>query len=478
MGGALGLVVALWLADAFSTLHVPLPVSLQVDLRLDWRVLLYAVSLSIATGILFGLAPALKAARRDIVATIKDDAPSFVTERKRFSLRNILVTGQVAVSIILLVAGGLFIRAFGSGLQVDPGFETKHTAMAAVDLEAGGYQEEPAGRAFLDRYFARISSLPGVQAAALASRVPFGLWGNRKVNARVPGQHVESNEQIPNIDFAAVTRDYFAVMDIPILQGRNFTPADTGPAPRVGIVSETMARKFWGTANPLGKTILLGRIGREEPIEVVGLARDVSLGLDSIRGESIPFLYLPFAQSYSADVTVIARTYDNPGGLPEMMRRELRDLDPRVPVMESGTMKDHLRTSFFLHRVMAAFLSAFGILTLVLAAIGLYGLVAFSVTQRTREMGIRIALGARPVQVVRLVLSQGLWLIAGGLLFGLPAAGLVMVPLSKALLGVSVLDPLTFGAVALLLAAVAVLAGYLPARRATRMDPMTALRNE
>jgi len=478
MGGAFGLVIALWLADLLSTLRVPLPVNLQLDLRLDWRVLLYATLLSIATGMLFGLAPALKASRRDIVGTIKDDAPSLVTERKRFTLRNILVVAQVAVSIILLVAGGLIIRAMGSGLQVDPGFEADHTAIAALDAAVGGYHEETAGRIFYDRFLARISSLPGVRNTALASRIPFGLWGNRKVPVRLPGEKVESNEQIPDIDYAAVTEDYFATMDIPILRGRNFMPADAQNAPRVAIVSETMAGKFWGAANPVGETILLGRIGREEPVEVVGVARDVHLELDSIRGESIPFLYFPFAQSYSEDMIVIAHTFDNPAGMSEKMRLELQALDPRVPVMESGTMREHIQASFFLHRSMAVFLSAFGVLTLVLAGIGLYGLVAFTVTQRTREVGIRMALGAQATQVVAMVLSQGLWLILAGLLIGLPIAGLVMVPLSRALLGISAFDPFTFVSVALLLAAVAILAGYIPARRATRLDPMIALRNE
>ncbi|MBP1595921.1 MAG: hypothetical protein H6Q05_1298 [Acidobacteria bacterium] len=478
MGGAFGLIVALWLADAFSTLNVPLPVSLQIDMRLDWRVLLYAIFLSIATGIFFGLAPALKATRRDIIVTIKDDAPSLMTERRRFNLRNILVVAQVVVSVVLLAAGGLFVRGMGRGLQADPGFQTEHTAIAAIDVEVGGYQEESAGRAFYQRYVEKISSLPGVQTAALASRIPFGLWGNRKVRIRLPGKNVENNEQIPRIDYAAVTLEYFGTMDIPILLGRNFALSDTRTAPRVAIVSEAMARRFWGSASPVGMPILLGGMGREESIEVVGVARDVYLEMDSIRGESIPFLYLPFAQSYSGDMIVIARTFDTADGMPEKMLRELRALDARVPALEAETMKEHLQASFFMHRAIAVFLAAFGILTLILAGIGLYGLVAFSVSQRMREMGIRIALGAQATQVVRMVLSQAIWLIIAGLIIGLPLAGLVMYPLSKALLGVSAFDPLTFAGIALLLAAVAVLAGYVPARRATRLDPMAALRNE
>ena len=478
MGGAFGLILAMWLADAFSTLNVPLPVSLQIDMRLDWRVLLYAVSLSIATGMFFGLAPALKATRREIIGTIKDDAPSLMTERRRFNLRNILVVGQVVVSVILLAAGGLFIRGMGRGLQADPGFETQHTAIAAIDVEVGGYQKESDGRGFYQRYVEKISSLPGVRTAAMASRIPFGLWGSRKVRIRLPGENVESDEQIPRIDYAAITENYLGTMDIPILQGRDFTQSDTSTAPRVAIVSEAMARRFWGSASPLGKPILLGGRGREESIEVVGVARDVYLEMGSIRGESIPFLYRPFAQSYSGDMIVIARTFGTPEGMPEKMLRELRALDARVPALEAETMKNHVRASFFLHRAVAVFLAAFGVLTLVLAGIGLYGLVAFSVSQRTREMGIRMALGAQATQVVRQVLGQAIWLIAAGLIIGLPLAGLVMIPLSKALLGVSVFDPLTFAGIALLLAAVAILAGYVPARRATRLDPMAALRNE
>jgi putative ABC transport system permease protein len=478
MGGALGLLIALWIASAFTTVRIPLPIDLQMDLRMDWRVLLYTLLISIATGIVFGLAPALRASRRDIVGTIKDENPSLVKEHKIFTLRNVLVVTQVAVSVVLLVGGGLFLRSMGRGGSIDPGFESERAAIISVDVSIGGYEEEVAGRAVYDRYLQRVAGLPGVQSAALASHIPFSFFGSNQYPIRLPEVTVQSNDELDEVHYATVSANFFDTMSIPILQGRAFSPQDAGNSPRVAIINETMAKHYWESTNAVGRTFMLGRIGQEEAIEVVGVAQNTYPELDDLRGESEPYFYLPFLQSYNESAIVIVGTTGNPTVMPDLLRRELRELDPRIPVFKAATMAEHLQSSVIIQKVTAGFLSAFGFLTMILASIGLYGLVAFSVSQRTREVGIRVALGAQTKQVVRMVLRQGVWLIVAGLVVGLPIAGLAMLPLSGHLLGVSTLDPVTFVGVSVLLLTVAIVASYVPARRAAAQDPMTALRYE
>jgi predicted permease len=478
-GGAAGLLIALWISSAFANIEVPLPVILTLDMRLDWRVLLYALALSIATGVLFGLAPALKASRRDLITSIKDEAPTLGIERKYFTLRNFFVVTQVAVSIILLISGGLVIRAIGRGQQIDPGFNTENTAMAAMDISLGGYEEEAPGRAFFERLSQRIASQPGVQTVALTSQVPYGLWGTDfAARIRLPELTPEQNEELPVVDFAAVTSNYFDAMEIPILQGRNFGNQDGPDSLPVLIVNETMAMQILGAANPIGRALYLRRRGEEESAEVIGVARDTHMELSSMRGESKPYFYRPFSQQYSESMVVVARTGGSPEDLPGIFRSELRALEPGIPVYEATTMKEHHRISFFVHRMTAFFLSSFGILNMVLASIGLYGLVGYSVTRRTREVGIRIALGAERKQVVRMVLKHGIGLVFAGLVIGLPIGVLLMKPLSNFLLGIPTYDFITLAVVAPILVAVALSASYIPARRAARLDPMTALRYE
>jgi len=479
LGGAAGLLIALWIASAFANIEVPLPAILTLDMRLDWRVLLYALVLSIATGILFGLAPALKASRRDLIRSIKDEAPTLGMERKYFTLRNFFVVTQVVVSIVLLISGGLVIRAIGRGQRIDPGFNTENTAVAAIDISLGGYEEEAPGRAFFERLSQRIASQPGVQTVALASRIPYGLWGDDLASRiRLPEQSPEENEELPIVHYAAVTSNYFDAMDISILQGRNFRNQDGPDSPRVVVVNETMAEQILGAANPIGRTIYLRRSGEEESAEVIGVARDTHMDLGSIRGESKPYFYRPFSQRYLELMIVVGRTSGSPNALPGIIRSELRELEPGIPVYEATTMTEHVRISFFVHRMTAYFLSCFGVLTMVLASIGLYGLVGYSVTQRTREVGIRIALGAERKQVVQMVMKQGIGLVFAGLVIGLPIGILLMKPLSNFLLGVPTYDFMTLAVVALILVAVAISASYIPARRAAKLDPMRALRYE
>ncbi len=471
-GGMVGLAIAYVMATVLVSFKTPMPVSLAIDFKLDATVLAYTFLLSLLTGVLFGLTPALKASRCDLASTIKNDVPLLAVGRKRFALRDCLVALQVAVSLILLIGAGLFIRSIGYSQRVELGFESERAAIAAMDVSLGGNSDEDAGRAFLDRYRERVAALPGVESVALANRVPFGIWGIDTIPVRLPETGLSDDAALAQVDYCIVTAEYFSVMDVPVARGRNFNAEDSAGSPRSVIVSEAMAERFWGPREALGQTILLGRSG--EPATVVGVARDSVVR--SPRETPLPYLYLPFSQKYSPQIMVIARTLEEPVGMPALLRRELRILHSAIPLFEAKTMAEHLEVLVYGPRLAAIFLSAFGLLTLLLAGVGLYGLVAFSTLQRTREIGIRVALGATRRQVSGMILRRGIALTASGLAFGFPVAVLIMHPFSRMLADVSSADPATYMSVGLLLLGVAILASSLPARRAARTDPMGALR--
>jgi len=479
LGGAVGLLIAFWTASAILSYQPPFPVSISVNFQLDENVLAFNLLLSIATGILFGLAPALKASRCDLVGTIKDEVPALDMGRKRFTLRNFFVVAQVAVSLVLLVGAGICIRNLSNWQNVDIGFESESSALAVVDVGRAGYDTEEKGRAFFERYREVLASSPNIETVAVTSRVPFGLWGMDKIPIQRPDAEPDPDADRPEVDYTLVTPEYFDALGVPILRGRNFNAQDTLGSPKVVIVSEAMAREYWDSADAIGKTLIVGSADDTTRVQVVGVTGDALVrSVRSPLREPEPFIYLPFSQRYAPVAVLIATTSGDPATLPEVFRRELHALDYRVPLFESKTMKEHLSIMLYLPRLTVLLFSSFGILAMVLASIGLYGLVAFSVSQRTREVGIRMALGAPAARVIKMVLKEGMVLVTVGVGVGLVFASLITRPMAGLLMGVSPFDPVTFVSVALLLLSVSALAAYIPARRIAKADPMTALRHE
>jgi putative ABC transport system permease protein len=468
-GGAVGLVIAHGLSRAIAAFRPPLPIPIALNLGLDWRVLGFTVLLSLVTGTLFGLVPALRASKPDLMRSLKEDEVTFRAGHRRFGLRNLLVVSQVAVSMLLLVGAGLFVRSLGRAQQVDPGFET--TRAAIVTLSLGRVPEERA-RALLHQYLEQLAARPGVRSVALANRVPLG-FAIRTAGITVPGYPLPPGTDDIEADYTTVGPGYFKTLGIPLLRGRDFTERDDASAPAVAIVSEAMARTFWGTLDVLGRTVRLeGKPAAT--LEVVGVARDTKVRTLGERPR--PYLYTPFAQHYEDMVAVVAATAGDPTGVLATMRHALKTLDPDMPVFSATTMPQHLGIMLFLPRMGAALLSLFGVLAMLLASIGLYGVIAFAVSRRTRELGIRLALGARTEQVVGMVVREGMVLVATGCGIGLALALVAAQPLRSVLYGVSPTDPIALGVVVALLASVAALASYLPARKAARVTPIEALK--
>jgi len=473
VGGSAGLALAYWLVRAIVAFRPPIPFPLALDLTVDTRVLVFTVVLSLATGALFGLVPALRASRPDLVRALKNEETALAVGHRRFGLRNTLVVSQVAVSLLLLVGAGLFVRSLGNAARVEPGFEAENVAMISVRLGRQG-QSDPAAREFLRAYGERLASHRDIRSLALADLVPLG-FGVQALEVSIEGYALPPGEDEISVDCAAVDSGYFRTLGIPMLRGRGFTGADDATAPRVAAVSEAMALKFWGTREVVGRRFRLGGADAV-PVEIVGVARDTKV---RTLGEAPrPRLYLPFGQHVSDFAYVIAATVGDPGPVLEGMRREFRAMNSRYPLFEARTMPQHLGIMLFAPRMGAALLSVFGLLAVVLASLGLYGVVAFGVSQRTRELAIRMALGARPRQVVAMVVSETMVLVSVGFAVGMALAAVATRPLAALLYGVGPSDPLTFGAVALLLALVALGASYLPARAAAAVDPMAALKNQ
>jgi predicted permease len=464
LGGALAIVVAFWL---MYWIRASLPDEMrdalwQIEFAPDWRVLSFTLGLSIATGLLFGLAPALQSSKPDLIPALKDSGGSFSHRGGR--LRSALVVAQIALSLVLLISAGLCVRTLQNLQAVDLGFEAENMLTAKVDLGRQNYSEAQ-GREFYQRLLERVQSLPGVQAASLAIHVPLSRsgWG---------GVAVVDNQPLFSIYYHVVTPGYLDMMGIPLLAGRQFTEQDDTRSARVAIIDETFARQVWPNENPVGRLFKRGH----QTVEVIGVARNAKAMI--LEDDTTRAAYFPLAQQYKDDMTLHLRAATKPELLIAAVRQEIRALDPKLPIYDVKTIEEYRRDYLFKTRFQAALIGGFGLLALALASVGLYGALSYSVAQRTREIGVRMALGARTGDVLGLVIGQGVRLIAIGVTLGLAGAFATARVLKSLLYGVSLTDPLTFIVIPLLLTFVAVLACWIPARRATKVDPLVALRQE
>ena len=478
LGGLLGLWLAVWLSDALAAYSPPTGATggsapPLLDARLDWRVLAFTATLSLLTGLLFGLVPAWRSSKPNLTVALKEESGAAGSGRTRG--RGALISAQIALSLVVLVCAGLCVRSLQKLQRIDAGFDAAKVLVMGLNLSLNGYKEEQ-GRQFYANLLERVSAAPGVEAASLARVVPLTGSGMR-MSVGVEGYTPSDGKPI-NFDMNIVGPRYCATMKLPLVAGREFTANDDMSAPPVVIINEAAARTYWPNRNPLGKHLMMAPPGQGEPraVEIIGVV--AGSRYRSLTEAFRPGMLLPAAQHYTSDLSLHLRSAGDPASLIGSVRRELRALDPQLPATRVRTLEEQRRNSLYSERVTALLLSAFGGLALLLASLGIYGVMAYAVTQRTREVGIRMALGAQTGDVLRLMLRQGTWLIVAGVAFGLAGAFAATRLIKSFLYEVSATDPLTFVLAALSLASVALLACYIPARRATKVDPIVALRCE
>ena len=472
IGGLAGFLVAYW-SKGLLQAFVPFGGGPNdQDAGLDPRVLVFAITVAALSGVLFGLAPALQASKPDLVPTLKGEV-TMVTARRglRFNLRKALVVVQVALSLFALVTAGLFVRSLQKAQAVNPGFITENVLLMAFDLGREGYTETQ-GRNFHRQLVERVGSLPGVQSITIARDRPFGGGFQRSVF--IEGQEPPPGGRGVLVQTNNIGLKFFDTMGIPMLKGRDFTEQDSATAPKSLIINEAMAERFWPGADPVGKRLKL--FGDQDYREVVAVVRDSKY--NSLTERRRPFMYIPLLQEYAGQFNLHARTVSDPKTLVAAVRESVQGIDSKLAALNIQTLSERIDNSLGGQRSQATTLGAFGVLALVLAAVGLYGVMAYSVAQRTREIGIRMALGAQRKHVLGLVLKQGATLVAAGVVVGLGAAFAATRLLASLLFGVSPVDPVAFAATSGLLLVVALLASYIPARRATKVDPLIALRYE
>ncbi|HZS04926.1 MAG TPA: ABC transporter permease [Blastocatellia bacterium] len=475
-GGGVGLLLAAWGADLLMAFKPPMQMPIEIDLRTDWRVLGFTFGISLLTGILFGLAPALAASKPDLVAALKEGEGMAGHGRTR--LRGAFVVAQVALSLLLLVGAGLFLRSLGNASAIDPGFDPDNLLAMTMDLQLQGY-DRARGKNFSRQLLDRVRAVPGVEAATLAEYLPLNLDGARR-GITIEGYTPRPGEST-EVGSVTVAPGYFETLRLPVLRGRSFGGQDREGAPGVVMVNEAFARRYWPGQDPLGKRIRMGamRGGNSDELpalEVIGVVKDgkyVTLGEGAT-----PFFYLNLAQGYDPAPTLIVRTRGNPTDYLPAVRNVVAALDDSLPLFDVKTMREHLGLALLPARLAGTILGIFGLVALVLAASGIYGVMSYSVARRTREIGIRMALGAGRGDVLRLIVGQGMKLVVIGTAIGLVAALALGRLLGSLLYGLSPADPLTFAGMVLLLAGVALAACWIPARRATKTDPMIALRYE
>ncbi len=469
-GGLSGLLLASWLIGLLLRI-VPEGVPRVQDITIDWVVAGLTLVTALGTGVLFGVLPALHASRSDASAALKDSGERTSAARARG--RSILVVAEIALTVVLLTGAALLTNSFLRLQRVDSGLRPDHVNVMSLAIAEQRYPTAASQTEFYRRLIEGLSGRPDVQAVGIG--FPGPLRGSNASGAFfIEGRQSATREDRPFANIGSVSGGYFAAMGIPILAGRAFTEADRSDAQPVAIVSVALGRKYWPGDNPIGKRL---RFDEDDSwMTVVGVAGDVrQLGLDHAPP---PILYLPY-QVFALPFTNLAvRSAAPDATIASLMRAQVRAVDPDMPPGEMATLQTLLNRSVEEPRFRTLLLGAFAMTALLLAAIGVYGLISYSVTQRTREIGIRIALGAQPGQVVGPVVREGLMLALGGLALGLAGAFIAAQSLSRFLFGISASDPLTFAGVSALLFVVALVASYIPSRRAMRVDPIVALRAE
>jgi macrolide transport system ATP-binding/permease protein len=471
IAGVGGVVMAYWTMDVIMAFAPPVDMPLDLGLRMDGTTLMFAVGVSVVTGVLFGLAPALQASSPHTINALKEEGRSGSGGRTTGRLRNALVVSQVAVCLVLLVGAALFLRSFIAAQALSPGFDADRVVTASMDMFPSGYTGER-HREFQRRTLEAVHALPGVESAAFGSRLPLGFGGNNSTSVTIDGYTPRENEEVV-INYSTVGSRYFETMGIPIRAGREYSDRDTATSPRTLVINESMARRYWPDGNALGKIVRFGPNANE----VIGIVADSKYS--SINERPLAQLFIPMARSEVSTLRLFVRTNGEPAPLVADVRNAIRTLDPTLPVFDARTLNEHMQIAVFAQRMAANLLGAMGVLALLLAAIGLYGVMAYAVSQRTQEMGIRLALGASPSSLLNMMVGQGMKLTMVGLVIGLSLAlaAFGSIGAVRTLLpGISPLDPITFISVPVLLAAIALLASWIPARKAGKVDPLVALR--
>jgi predicted permease len=473
-GGAAALLIAQWAVSALSSVTLATDLPIRMDFSVDRHVLLFALGAALVTGLVTGLLPGLRAGRAELVGSLKEGGRGSGVASGRHTLRNGLVVAQVCVSVALLVCAGLFVRTARNATDIDLGFELDHRAMLTFDMGLAGYDEER-GRAFHEDLLERVRSLPVVVSAATGQYVPVGYM-NEGAILHIEGK-VDSPDEPPKQSlFNVVTPDFFRTMGTPVLEGREFTVDDQADARPVAIVNQALADAYWPGEESLGQHIRVN--GPEEPLlEVVGVVKTARYALPA--ESPIPMIYRPYAQSYRSSQVLFVQTAGDPLAALPAIRTQIQALDPGMPLFDVRTLESHIRDGKGkMFGLAATLVGLFGLIGAILASIGLYGVTAYAVSQRRHEIGVRMALGARPEQILSMVLRQGVVLTSIGVGLGLLIAAFATRSFANLLVGVSPTDPLTFGGVALVLIGVALVASAVPARQAAGVDPMVALHYE
>ena len=477
-GGGLGILLSLWTTQALSSFRLPAPVPLDLTLSVDWRVIAYTFVLSVGAGLIFGITPAWAASHPMLSNALKGEDP-FARPGRRVTLRSILIVTQIAMCVVLLSATGLFLRSLQEAARIDIGFRTNGIVSLQVDPRVNGYSAERTVQ-FLATARQRVAALPGVISVVTTDSIPLN-GGNRSDSFHAVVKPKSSNSAPglpdPAVELYMVTPGYFDVMGIPRLAGRDFTSEAATNSPKVAVVNQAFAQRIFGSENPIGQSVSGGGV----TYQIIGVVANIKTR--SIGEETRPVLFRSLDQTVASDpafmgYTFVVRSGGNSAEIVSAARNQIRALDPAMAVYNIQTMQEHLRDAFFLPRLAATLFGVFGAIGLILAAVGLYGVMSYSVSWRTREIGIRMALGAQASQVQQSIVRQALFLTAIAVIMGLPAAFALAKLFTSVLYGIHSDDPVTFAVVPVFLAVVALSACWLPARRAARVDPQIVLRCE
>jgi len=475
LGGVFGVLFGEWTSRLLSSIRLPMDIPYRLDFSFDWRVFTYGLGAALLTGLIVGMMPAYRFSRADLNTVLHEGGRGVTEGVGGYRIRNFPVVAQVACSIMLLIVAGLFARSLRNAQHENLGFDPGHLVNFRMDPTEIGY-DEAQGREFYKELIRRVQVLPGVESASLAFSTPLDYYYNAD-KVHLESRPPAPRERPPQIVYNNVSPTYFDTLRIPVVRGRTFTDSDNQTAPRVAIVNETMPHLFWPGADPIGKRFKVGSPSGPW-IQVIGVAKDGKYLAPN--EQSRPYFYVPLVQNYTSLETLQIRTTVPPETMITQVQREIRRIAPDLPIFDVRTMDQSLQgiNGFFIFRLRTIFAVSLGMLGLILAVVGVYGLVSYAATQRTYEIGIRMALGAGRRDVLRMVLGQGLVLVGLGVVVGLAGALVLTRLMGDLLVGVSASDPLTFAAVALFLVLIALAACYIPARRAMQVDPMVSLRHE